>query len=107
MGRQVRERPKHLANKLRTIRDALGDDLSQNDIIAWMGLTGAIYQDYISAYERGLREPPLPILLRYAEIAGVCVDVLINDNLKLPAKLPSKPKHTKAPSATVTKKKRG
>jgi transcriptional regulator with XRE-family HTH domain len=46
-------------------------------------------QDYISAYERGVREPPLPILLKYARAAGVWVDVLIDDELDLPVKLPS------------------
>jgi transcriptional regulator with XRE-family HTH domain len=91
MGRDRRQRPIHLAGKLRTIRHSLG--LSQNGIIAQLGLTDEIYQDYISAYERGIREPPLPILLRYARVVGVCVDVLIDDKLDLPKKLPSVPKH--------------
>jgi hypothetical protein len=52
-----------------------------------------IHYSRISEYELGKNEPPLPILLRYAEVAGVCVDVLINDKLDLPAKLPTKPKH--------------
>jgi transcriptional regulator with XRE-family HTH domain len=91
MGRSSRRRPIRLANKLRKIRDALG--LSQDGIIRRMGLTDEIYRDYISAYERGIREPPLPVLLRYARVAGVCVDVLIDDNLKLPAKLPGIPQH--------------
>jgi hypothetical protein len=104
VGRQQRERPKHLAQKLCTIRKRLGPDFSQNDLIASMGLTGVITQDYISAFEKGKREPPLPILLRYAELAGVCTDVLIDDTLKLPAKLPSKPLHSKAPRATPKKR---
>jgi len=32
----------------------------------------------------GTREPPLPILLRYARLAGISTDVLIDDDLKLP-----------------------
>ena len=91
MGREQRQRPKYLAEKLRAVRDKLG--LSQNELIARMGLTNDLYQDYISAFERGIREPPLPVLLAYAEVAGVCSDVLINDTLKLPAKLPGKPQH--------------
>lgn len=47
----------------------------------------------ISNYESGHREPPLYVVLRYAEVAGVCTDVLIDDDLDLPARLPSKPKH--------------
>ncbi len=91
MGRSLRQRPVHLAGKLRKIRDSFG--LSQNGIIARLGLIDEIYQDYISAYERDIREPPLPILLRYARLAGVCVDVLIDDKIELPSKLPARPKH--------------
>ena len=38
------------------------------------------------------REPLLPVLLAYARLAGVSTDVLIDDELDLPAKLPAKPK---------------
>jgi len=92
MGRAARLRSKRLAGKLRQIRTALG--LSQNEIIRLLGLEEVIYQANVSGYESGEREPPLPILLKYAEAAGVCLDVLANDELDLPAKLPSKPKHT-------------
>lgn len=51
-----------------------------------------IADNQISGYERGERVPPLPILLRYAEVAGVWTDVLINDELDLPVKLPCSPK---------------
>jgi transcriptional regulator with XRE-family HTH domain len=78
--------------KLRQVRDALG--LSQNELILHLGLADMIYQSNVSGYESGEREPPLPVLLRYAEAAGVCLDVLANDKLDLPAKLPARPKHT-------------
>jgi len=67
--------------------------LSQNGMTKYLGIENSIPRDYISAYERGTREPPLPILLQYARAAGVWVDVLIDDELDLPAKLPSTPKH--------------
>jgi len=92
MGRAFRQRPVHLAGKPRTIRDSLG--LSQNELIARLDLADEIYQDYISAYERGIREPPLPILLKYARLAGICVEVLIDDEIKLPSRLPIVPKHS-------------
>jgi len=38
----------------------------------------------ISAYERGLREPDLLVLLRYAKVARVSTDVLIDDTRNLP-----------------------
>ena len=91
MGRYNREKPARLAEKLQHIRNALS--LSQNGMIRRLGLEDTITQSRISGYELGTREPSLPTLLRYARVAGVCVDVLIDDGLNLPAKLPSKPKH--------------
>jgi hypothetical protein len=43
----------------------------------------------ISAYERGLREPSLEIVLKYARLAGVQMEVLVDDALDLPACLPA------------------
>jgi transcriptional regulator with XRE-family HTH domain len=57
-----------------------------------LGVEDLIVFKQISTYELGKREPPLPILLRYAQAAGVSTDVLIDDRLDLPAKLPAKPK---------------
>ncbi len=37
--------------------------------------------------------PPLPMLLQYARVAGVCLDVLVDDEIDLLKKLPSVPKH--------------
>jgi transcriptional regulator with XRE-family HTH domain len=95
MSRASRQKPVRLAKKLRQIRDAL--ELSQNGIIAKLGLTSEITQDYVSAYERGVREPPLPVLLKYARAAGVCVDVLIDDKQRLPVRLPGVAKHGRRP----------
>ena len=91
MGRAARLRSARLAEKLRHVRNALG--LSQNELIRRLGFEGVIYQSNVSGYESGEREPPLPILLKYAQAAGVCLDTLANDDLDLPAKLPAKPKH--------------
>jgi transcriptional regulator with XRE-family HTH domain len=91
MGRAARLRSERLAEKLRAIRTALG--LSQNELIRHLRLEDLIYQSNVSGYEVSEREPPLPILLKYAAAAGVCLDVLANDDLDLPAKLPARPKH--------------
>jgi hypothetical protein len=45
----------------------------------------------ISGYERGVREPPLLILLKYSRIAGVYLEVLVDDTLDLPERLPANP----------------
>jgi transcriptional regulator with XRE-family HTH domain len=44
----------------------------------------------ISAYELGQREPPLAVLLAYARLANVYLDVLADDELDLPQQLPAK-----------------
>src|SRR5688572_9084386 len=86
MARAVRQRPERLADKLLLIRNALG--LSQSEMARKLGLGDEIPRDYISAFERGVREPPLPVLLQYGRAAGVWVDVLIDDELDLPKQLP-------------------
>jgi transcriptional regulator with XRE-family HTH domain len=43
----------------------------------------------VSQYELGTREPPLPVLLKYARLAGVIMDVLVDDEMDLPKRLPS------------------
>ncbi|HEY5839750.1 MAG TPA: helix-turn-helix transcriptional regulator [Pyrinomonadaceae bacterium] len=82
-------KPKRLAEKLLQIRLSLG--LSQGELIRGLGVEDATTPSYISEYETGQSEPPLLILLRYARVAGVSVDVLIDDELDLPVKLPAHP----------------
>jgi transcriptional regulator with XRE-family HTH domain len=91
MGRASRRRPKRLAEKLLHIRTALG--LSQNGMIRRLGLKDELTQDYISGFERGVREPSLLVVLQYARTAGIYVEALIDDELDLPDKLPAAPKH--------------
>ena len=87
MGTYPRLRQERLPEKLRTIRDALG--LSQSEMLKRLGAEDLIEYNRISEFESGKREPPLRILLGYARVAGVWTDVLIDDELDLPAKLPS------------------
>ncbi|HEY0171935.1 MAG TPA: helix-turn-helix transcriptional regulator [Pyrinomonadaceae bacterium] len=87
MGSRPRMKPEHLAEKLRRIREALG--LSQSEMWRHLGVEDLIWAKQISTYELGKNEPPLLILLKYAEAAGVSTDVLIDDRLDLPAKLPA------------------
>lgn len=91
MGTKARQRPDRLAEKLLQIRIALG--LSQSGLIARLGLEDSISYKKISDYERGSREPSLLIILRYARAANVSTDVLIDDDLDLPEKLPAKAKY--------------
>lgn len=86
----ARPRPKRLAEKLLTIRQQLG--VSQDGMIGRLGLENQLERDRISKYERDTLEPPLLVLLAYAEVANVYIEVLIKDDLDLPEILPSRKK---------------
>ncbi len=78
MGATKRDYPRKLARKLRRVRVKAG--LSQSEIAKELGVTD---RAIISQFESGKRQPSLPVLLRYARLAGVIVDVLIDDKMKL------------------------
>jgi len=84
----ARLRSKRLGEKLRQIRDALG--LSQTEMLRRLGFEDDIWYTQISSYELGRREPPLIIVLKYARVAGVSTDILIDDEMDLPEKLPKR-----------------
>ena len=81
-SRKVKSRkrptPKLLPEKLRTIRERLG--MSQSEIAKAVGIDN---RASISGYERGDREPPLPILLAYSKLSKVSVNTLIDDAVDL------------------------
>lgn len=86
MGKASREKPARLAEKLLQIRTALG--LSQNGMLRRLEIADKGYRNYISDFENGVREPPLPVLLKYARAAGVPMEWLVDDDLDLPDVLP-------------------
>ena len=86
MGNE-RFRPKRLGEKLRDIRLALG--LSQTEMVKRLGFEDEIWYTQISGYELGRRDPPLTILLSYARLANIPLEILADDKLDLPAKLPA------------------
>jgi transcriptional regulator with XRE-family HTH domain len=67
-------------------------NLTQQEILEILDLPEEILQTSISQYERGKIEPPIFVLLRYAEMANVWLEVLVRDELDLPEKLPAEPK---------------
>jgi transcriptional regulator with XRE-family HTH domain len=80
MGRAKRLRPKKLGKKLKQIRERL--DLSQVGMAEALDFP-SVHPTNISGYERGLREPPYPVLLKYARLVGISTDVLIDDKLDI------------------------
>lgn len=91
MGRASREKPLRLGEKLLEIRTKLG--LSQDGMLRVLGLSDKYGRHYISGFERGEREPPLVVLLRYSEIAKVWLNALVDDEVDLPEHLPQEEMH--------------
>src|SRR2546421_10865796 len=83
MGQQRRPQPKRLASKLLAIRERLG--LSQEQMAErFKRVPSPPQPGTISRYETGQREPSLLVLLEYARMAVLSIDVLIDDKLNLP-----------------------
>lgn len=87
MGRGKRVMPKRLGEKLFKIRESL--DLTLEGLIERLECPEIpLYPASISMYESGKREPPLLVLLSYARLGNIIVDVLIDDDLTLPKQMP-------------------
>ncbi|HEY0077975.1 MAG TPA: helix-turn-helix transcriptional regulator [Pyrinomonadaceae bacterium] len=81
-----------MAFKLLQIRTALG--LTQDEMLKRLNYRKSpLYASQISDFEQGKREPPVQVLLRYARVAGVPMEMLVDDALDLPNRLPSVPEY--------------
>ena len=79
MGRKPRQKPQRLAAKLLVIRQSLG--ITQLELSQELD-----YPAYcrFSEYESGRREPSILLLLRYARLANVPLEALVDDEMDLP-----------------------
>lgn len=93
MGKRPRRKPSRLGAKLLQIRTSMS--LSQTQMWKKLELDDYLPYTVISGYERGLREPSLEIVLKYARLVGVQMEVLVDDALDLPAYLPTATKGIK------------
>src|SRR5437868_2226328 len=91
MGRKARMKPERLSEKLLGIRNGLG--LSQPQLLRRLGFEDVIDYRRISEFELGDAEPPLPVLLQYAHIAGVHMEDIVDDEIDLPDRLPGNVKY--------------
>ena len=80
MGRSRRNKPLKLSHKLLTIRRHL--QLSQTQMAKALELK--VHYSAVSNFELGTREPDLLIVLRYARLAGLSMETLVDDHLNLP-----------------------
>ena len=88
MGRKAQRRPKHLGEKLETIRKGL--EITQAKMAEQLRERGAedtTHSGYVAEFETGKRIPSVFTLLAYSKIAGISINVLIDDELDLPKRL--------------------
>ena len=69
----------HLPAKLRAVRNHLG--FSQSQIARQLAFEPQYNR--VSEYERGRRQPSLPVLLSYARLGGIHIDDLVDDSIEL------------------------
>jgi transcriptional regulator with XRE-family HTH domain len=104
MGRKARMKPARLPEKLLQIRTSLG--VSQTELLRRLGFEDLIDYRRISEFELGEAEPPLPILLQYARVAGVHMEDIVDDELALPAKLPGNVRYQGLKRKSASRKRR-
>lgn len=83
MGRKERVKPERLAEKLRAIRIDRG--LTAEELIRNLNCPKVtLYRSSIAEFENGKREPPSLVLLAYARLAKIPMEILVDDELALP-----------------------
>src|SRR5262249_31144438 len=102
MGSGRRARPTRLPEKLLRIRDAFG--VTQERMVQMLEAEELAPRNYISNFEKGEREPPIPVLLKYARLARVCLEVLVDDHMDLPEHIPANPPYHPVPRGRPRKK---
>ena len=80
MGRSRRNKPLKLSHKLLAIRKRLGK--SQTEMARALELK--VHYSAVSNFELGTREPDLIIVMRYARLAGVPMEAIVDDQISLP-----------------------
>lgn len=83
MGSGKRIIPARLGEKLKTIRERL--ELTTEELIVKLDCPSIpLHRASITQFEKGRREPPLIVLLKYARLVSIPVEILIDDELNLP-----------------------
>ena len=80
MGRVRRNKPLRLSNKLLAIRKRL--QMSQTEMARALELK--VHYSAVSNFELGTREPDLLIVLRYARLAGISMETIVDDQMEIP-----------------------
>lgn len=95
MGHGKRIIPAKLPEKLGVIRNAFNfglEDMVRNleATLTILNYSEAkLYRGYIKEFEQGKREPSLPVLLAYARLSKINLEVIVDDALNLPETIPT------------------
>lgn len=82
MGTRKRNQPRELPMKLALIRAKL--EVGQKEMASLLQkVEPTVQPGMVSRYERGLLEPSLIVLLQYARIGKVTMEMLVDDEIKL------------------------
>jgi transcriptional regulator with XRE-family HTH domain len=85
VGGNKRPIPAKLGQKLKAIREHFG--LNREEMVKRLNCPSIpLHRGTISNYEKNLRDPSSIVLLKYARLAKVPVEALIDDELDLPFK---------------------
>jgi transcriptional regulator with XRE-family HTH domain len=88
MGSKPRPRPARLSLKLKQIRAQLG--LTQAEMFERLGDTGTpLRVGHVGEFETGERVPTLQVALAYARAVAIPMELLVNDDLDMPGRLPT------------------
>lgn len=77
--KKSRKKPERLGEKLLAIRLQLG--VSQSQLAKLLEFDKGTAR--ISEYENGVREPQLTVLLKYARLVRISLEMLVDDNIEL------------------------
>jgi transcriptional regulator with XRE-family HTH domain len=84
MGLSPRYVPKYLGTKLAKVREKLGIE-TYEEMIARLDVKEVkLHRASIMRFEKGKLEPPSIVLLKYAKLAGITIDDLVDDTRELP-----------------------
>ena len=78
-GKEARQKPRRLTAKLLLIRKSLG--MTQIELSEELDFPAYCR---FSEYESGRREPSVLLLLRYARLANIPLEALVDDEMDLP-----------------------
>ena len=102
MGTARTLRPKRLGEKLAAIRRRF--KLSQSELIRKLGFGDLLVREEVSSFERDVRVPPPLVLLEYARLAQIHVEVLLDDQVELPREFHEAATAKRSPASELKKR---